>query len=186
MNSASTTRRSRQEIAAALTAQLSPLTIPGGDVAFQRIELFDIESLTEAFRWLFISEQRVCVIVMMDETFDSVLEGHKLLVTREQPVALLVSDRILGDRLKALWGDDADPTAVGAFALAELALPEVTGQLISAAAGKGGVICEPRQSSSFFLKDNDRQELPGRAAVALELICRGGTLETTNDPGPTL
>ena len=164
----------------------APTVGPAMLPAFQRIEVFDVESLTDAFRLLTVSEQRVCLIVLLDEQFETLVEGRKLFVTRLQPAALLISDRILGDRVKALWGDAADATAPGAFALAELALPAVTGQLISAAAGRGGILAEPKNCYSIFLKDEDRQELPGRAAVSLELTCRGGTLETHTDPGPTL
>lgn len=164
---------------AAVTAVVSPLL-------FQRIETFDIESLTDAFKILMLGEQRICVIVMLDETFEATIEQPKLFVTRQQPVALLISDRDLGDRVKALWGDPADATVPGAFALAEFVLPQVTGQLISAQPGKGGVLSEPKNLYSLFLTEEDRKELPGRAAVSLELLCRGGTLETTTDPGPTL
>jgi len=195
MNSAIDTTYSKAEIAAAFQAQLAALTLEVNDPvtgqplpAFNRIELFDVESLTDAFRLLIISEQRVCIILMLDEQLTTQIEEQKLLVTRMQPIALLISDRRLGDRVKALFGDAADPTVPGAFALEKIARPAVTGKLLESDpnTGKTKVISVPAAMNSIFLKDEDKQELPGRAAVMLELHCSGGTLIARIGPGSSL
>lgn len=179
--------RSAAGIIAELTTQLAAVKLADDTTpAFQRIERFDVESLTEAFRLLLISEQRVCVIVALDEQYESVLENRKLLVKRLQPIVLLISDRVLGDRDKALWGDPEDASNPGAYALAALALPAVTGQLLAAAPGLGAVVSAPASASPIFLQDDDQQNLPGRAAVALELHCRGGTLTAPLQAGSNL
>jgi hypothetical protein len=180
-------------IAEAIREQLDALTLDVNDPstgnplpAFERIELFDVESLTDAFRLLIISEQRVCIILMLDEQLTTEIQEQKVVTTRMQPVALLISDRRLGDRVKALWGDPADNTIPGAFALEELVLPAVTGQILNSADGKAKVISIPAAINSIFLKDEDKQELPGRAAVMLELHCNGGTLQARIGPGANL
>jgi hypothetical protein len=208
MNSATDTMYSNAEIAAALQAQLAALLLtvedpenPGqllaiGDPqnpgtalkAFDRIELFDVESLTDAFRLLIISEQRVCVIIMLDEQLTTQISEQKILTTRMVPIALLISDRNLGDRVKALWGDPLDPTVQGAFALEKLARAAVVGQLLDSdsARGKTKVISLAASVNSIFLKDEDKKELPGRAAVMLELNVSGGTLTARIGPGANL
>jgi hypothetical protein len=104
------------------------------------------------------------------------------------PVALLISDRNLGDRVKALWGDPLDPTVQGAFALEKMARAAVVGQLLDSDSvrGKTKVISLASHVNSIFLKDEDKQELPGRAAVMLELNCSGGTLTARTGPGANL
>jgi hypothetical protein len=205
MTPAIDTTYSKAQIAAALMAQLQalPLTKDNPDdpstplpildpktnaplLAFGRVDLFDVESLTDAFRQLIISERRVCIIVMLTEQLTTEIQEQKILITRKQPVALLISDRRLGDRQKALWGDPADPTIPGAFALEKLTRPAVTGQLLDSANGKQKVICLPTMADSIFLKDEDKKELPGRAAVMLELECSGGTLTARIGPGSSL
>jgi hypothetical protein len=88
--------------------------------AFDRVELFDCEQLVEAFRYLLVTEQRVCVIVPLDERFETTVEKRKLIVRRTLPVAVLISDRILGNRQQALYGDlavDGTGTTPGAMGL---------------------------------------------------------------------
>lgn len=172
----------------AVKARIAALTlaIDGAPAAFERVELFDVESLTDAFRLLIISEQRVAVIISLDEQFEQVDDGNKIVVTRMLPVAIVCSDRRLGDRVKALFGDPEDTTVPGAFALAELALPEVTGQIVDGDGTIANVVATPGAKNSIFLKDEDQQDLPGRAAVMLEIHCRGGSLEARIGPGANL
>jgi len=106
------------------------------------------------------------------------VQHPKLIVRRRLPVVLLISDRVMGDRKAALWGNNLTPGAMG---LAELVLPAVTGQLI---ANPAGVVSEPQNTSVMTLKDTDKKELPNRIVVAMELQCRGGRLEATLDPAP--
>ncbi len=194
VNSATDSSVSRLAIAQAIAIQLQGLTLnvpdpnnPGYNLpAFQNVQKFDIESLTDAFRYLIMSEQRVCVILFLDQQFTQKLSQGNLFITRMQPVALIISDRRLGDRVKALWGDPDDNTVPGAFALEEVVRPAVTGQLITGSQGLSNVVSAPAHVTSLFLKDDDRQELPGRAAVMLELHITGGVLQATLGPGPNL
>ncbi len=171
----------------ALIEQLEALMLEDDTTpAFQQIERFDVESLTEAFRLLLVSKQRICVIVALDEQFNPELESGKLVISRMIPIVLLISDRVLKSRKMALWGDPANANAPGAFALSEIALPAVTGQLIDAEVGAAGIISQPTVCQSIFLKDDEQKDHPGRAAVSLELHCTGGTLEAAVGPGPNL
>jgi hypothetical protein len=168
-------------IAAALQAQLRLVQLPNaGGAAFQRVELFDSESLTEAFQVLMVSEQRIAIVVPLTAHWEAECSQRKLLTRRSQPVAILISDRVLGTRTAALYGGPNNP---GAFALAALAMPFVTGQLIN---NPGGVIARPASESTLILKAADKQNMPGRAAVALEIQCQGGWIEAALNDGPTL
>jgi hypothetical protein len=157
-------------------------------LAFEKVELFDSEDLTEAFKFLTLVEQRVCLIVPLDEEFNaSPGEGNgqaalKYLWRRMLPVIVICSDRVLGDRKASLFGiepPDANATP-GAFGLADLVLPAVSGLLLG---NPNGVVCEPKMTSVLTVKDMEKK-LPGRVAVGIEFECRGGRLETTLPKGP--
>lgn len=179
MTQATNHRRSLPEILAALQAQVEAVQWEG-QPAFGSVQLFDVTSLEQAFQELIASQQRVCFIVPDDEAFEPKLQAGKLLITRRLPVALLISDRVLGSRQKALYGDGLNTP--GAFALAELCLAAVTGQLLDK---PNGVQCVPKTSAVLHL-DNPTASLPGRSCVELDLECTGGTLEATLALGPTL
>lgn len=157
--------------------------------AFQSVKLFDTADLAAAMQELLLSQQRICLVIPDAERFESVLSGaHKLLVKRTLPVALLMSDRVLGDRQQALHGAPAAgdlPAVAGAFALQEIALAAVTGRLLAPGGGLGGVLCQPVTATVLTVEDT-KKKLPGRACVELDLDCTGGTLEAATGPGPIL
>ena len=171
MTAATSHRRATSEILAALETGLRGVTWHG-QPALDRVEQFTEADLVEAFRRLLISEQRVCLIVAMDEEFNSETKGNKLIVRRVLPVTLLLSDRVLGNPVTALKGDENNPGAQG---LLEAVLPAVIGQLLD---NPGGVAAEPRVASHFQVAETAK-EMPGRVCIALELQCRGGWLENT-------
>jgi hypothetical protein len=185
MNAATGHFVSTGAIAEALKVQLQAVQVVIGTApaapAFQRIELFDSESLLEAFQLLTISEQRICIIVPMTDHFETDVKTRNLISLRITPFVLLISDRVMGNRTAALYGDAKTP---GAFKLTALTIPFVTGQLI---ANPNGVVSYPTSSDVVIVKnEKEKQNLPGRAAVALELDCKGGWIEAALGPGITL
>lgn len=186
-------RRSPVEIVNRLVAQLQAATLNGwklvggkiqksdGDTtpAFEQVTKFDVTQLEEAFRLLLVSENRVAVVVPMDETFPTVFEKAELLQKRVFPISIFCSDYAYGDRNAALWGSDTTP---GAYALQEAAIPFVVGQLI---ANPAGIVTRMTSSRPVVTMDI-KTKLPGRAAVALELECTGGIVEAAYGPGPNL
>jgi hypothetical protein len=184
MIAATSHRRATSEIVNALQTAVKAVKIPATQAApaaaaFGNVELFDSENLVEVFQYLLITAQRVCVIVPLDEKFDCITEQRLLRVKRALPVALLISDRVLGNRKAALYGDDSTP---GAFGLAELVLPAVTGLLLP---NPNGVISEPQNTSIMSLNDTAKK-LPNRITVVLELQCRGGWIEAPLAKGNVL
>jgi hypothetical protein len=189
---ATSNRRGNSEILQALVQAVTAITLPDGRwgstqpnllKAFDRAEVFDSEQMVEAFRYLLVTEQKVIVLVPMDERFETVIQQRKLMVTRELPVMALISDRVLGNRKDALLGNAETP---GALALTELVLPAVTGLLLpnqAAPVPLGGVLVEPNSSSVISVKDTE-SEAPGRVCVGLLLHCRGGYLEAAMPLGP--
>lgn len=169
-------------VALALQAQLQAVLLSDGKTpAFQRVELFDSESLLDAFALLTISEQRMALVVPLNEHWETELKTPKLLTRRTQVFGVIMSDRVLGRRYDALYGNAQTP---GAFGLQALALPKLAGQLI---ANPGGVVVTPKEVTVLILKnEKEKQNLPGRAAVVLEVDCQGGWMETILGKGPTL
>jgi len=178
-------RRSATEIAQALVSALAPLQwAPAGrppEPAFERIELFDMAALPRALGELLATEDRIAVVVPGQERFSARIEApHRLVITRVLPAAILIADRVLGDRQAALYGSDANPGAVG---LLELALPAVVGQLLP---NPGGVVCQPVTAAIFDLAAGDPEASPGRAVIELDIECSGGTLAASLGPGPVI
>ena len=185
MTPATNNRQPTTAILNALVALLENLQVTIGAAApvpaFERVELFDSESLLEAFQLLTISEKRICLVVVLNEQFKTVNRGQTMISTRELPVALLIGDRQMGNRVAALYGNSTTP---GAYGLMELVLPVVTGMLL---APPNGVTCEPVSCTVLIVKSQkEKQNLPGRAAVALELHCSGGNLQAPLGPIPVL
>lgn len=190
--SATTNRRGTGEIVNAIVALVSALVMPGQDdpdvKAFEKVVLFDTQDLAEAFQFLTLVEQRVCLVVPLDEQFEESLPAIggvalKYLWKRRLPVVVICSDRVLGDRTAAWWGSDSEE---GAYALAESVLPAVTGQLLpnqAGPAGGSGVLCAPKSISKALVKSDDK-DLTGRAAAMVELECTGGVLEARLEKGP--
>jgi hypothetical protein len=181
-----------QQRVAALTMVWPPAVGGAAVPAFDRVDVFDSENLVEAFRFLLVSEQRVCLIVPLDEDLEAKAVGLKLIVTRKRPIALLVTDRVLGDRRAAVFGSQAADAAAtpGALNLAEMVLPAVTGRLLDAVPQDGGltlskVIGVPTHCGVFTVHD-PKQELQGNRACALvQVDCEGGRLEAVVGPGAT-
>jgi hypothetical protein len=179
--SAESTRRSVGEILAAVKAALvaAQWTPPDSDptAAFQDVKLFDVADLVAAFEELMASKQRVAFIIADSEQFQTATDGLKVIMTRRQPVAILISDRVIGNRVTALYGDlTANPPVLGAEGLKEIALAAITGELIAAADGMEAVHCTPIESEAGRSEDV-KKKTPGRSYVELDMICTGGTLE---------
>jgi hypothetical protein len=179
MNPAASYRRPTSAIIAALKDIVTALQLPDGFTtpgpAFGQVVLFDKANLLEAFNFLLLSKQRVCVIVPMTETFETESKNMKLISRRQLPVSILVSDSVVGNRATAFLGDAKTP---GASGLAELVLPAVVGQLLP---NPSGVVSEPLNISVMDIKDS-KEKLPNRITVVIEITCRGGRLEAAANP----
>ena len=181
MNAATGHFSSTAAIVLAIKTQLTAVKLADNTTAaFQRVEMFDDENLGEAFQTLLMSEQRIAVIVPLTARWETESGQRKLVTRRVQPVAILISDRVLGNRTLALYGGASNP---GAFVMCARTVPAVSGQLIP---NPAGVISKPVNESVMTLKKEDKQNLPGRAVVVLEVDCQGGWLEAALGAGPTL
>lgn len=181
MNQAEAHFSSTALIATTLQKQLQQVQLPAaGGAAFSRVELFDVENLVAAFQTLLISEQRIAIIVPTAATWETSCSQQKILTRRVQPMTVLISDRILGDRTSALYGNSKNQ---GALNLAALAMPWIVGQLVPI---PNGCISVPKSETVITLKDTARADLPGRACVAIELDCKGGYIEARTAAGITL
>jgi len=164
------------EIVTALTAGLTAVQW-SGEAAFQSVRRFDSDDLERAFRELLLYQQRIALVIPLGETFESEARGAQLLIRRVRPFGLLLSDRVLGKREESVFGGATTP---GAYGLLEAALPAVVGQIID---NPNGVRSDPTSAQPLTLVDAEHQ-LPARAAVLLELECRGGWYEAPLNLGP--
>ena len=183
MNAATPHFVSISAIAAQLQTQLQQVMLADGvTAAFEQVELFDSENLTEAFQLLTLNAKRLAIVVPLDERWEGPNERtNHLRVHRSIPMVVIVCDRVLGNRRDALYGNDKTP---GAYGLEALALPFITGQLLD---NPAGVVSKPVNSTILIVKNKtDKQNLPGRAALAIELQCQGGWMETYLSTGPSL
>jgi hypothetical protein len=176
-------RRSTPELLAALEARLTAALWqpPGGgpaEPAFEQVARYDLNDLESAFRDLLASKRRVAFVIATGETF-AAAQGRLALYTRRLTVSVLLSDRVHGRRLEALYGSATTPGAEG---LKELALAALTGQLFPPPAG---VLCRPLAAAPLQIEDQSRA-LPGRAALELQLELTGGLLAAELAAAPTL
>lgn len=183
--SATAQRRSTTEILDALGAVLLALTWTSSsgaaEAAFQQVRRFDLAALPQALSELLVAEERCCFIIPGDERFAVKVDGpQRLVVTRTLPIALLISDRVIGNRQAALYGGENNP---GAYGLLEIALPAVTGQLLD---NPAGIVVKPIIASVFDLEGESAAQSPGRACVELDIECTGGTLAAQLAVGPNL
>ena len=171
--------RAVPEIVQALAARLTALEWEG-QPAFHAVLRHDLADLDRALAATNERGPRLALLIPDDEVFTPRLSGRAVLVTRRLPVALILCDQVLGDRGAALWG--APPQNPGAFGLAKIVLPIVTGRLLDAPAP---VTCHPTRCGVLALGDTARE---GRAAVELDLECAGGSLSFAASPtsGPIL
>ena len=181
MTPAVDTRQTTSAIVTALTTAVQSVQYNAA-AAFERVEFFDAEKLVDAFQYLLITEQRVCVIVPLEERFESVVKQPTLIIKRKLPVLLMISDRVIGsaNRKVALLGNANTPGAQG---LVDMTIPNVSGLLLS---NPGGVLCVPVDSTVMTISQKDQSKLPGRVCIALELECTGGTIQTNVGPAPIL
>lgn len=149
--------------------------------AFERVELFDMSDLEAALRELLVFKGRCCFIILDSERFDNSTEGQKLLSRQVRTVVLMIADRNYAKRQKAMVGDSSTP---GVLVLKDLVLngeanaPEksVLG-LMKSGAENLGVVAVPVSGSFVGLRDEGRDNLPGRLAWSIDLELRGGWFE---------
>jgi hypothetical protein len=97
-------------IIAALRTHLAALpldpaqTRDSAEKLFQRVGYFGANRLAEAMKSVFAVEQRVCFIVPGGDSHTGQIEGRHLLSKRTTKLALLIADRVLGDKESALTG----------------------------------------------------------------------------------
>lgn len=185
MTPATTNRRTAAEIAAALTAILTDATLAqapalapfGGESEplFDAVHKFDEAALGEALQQMRVTGRRVAILVVHEESFARVESTARLRLNATLRCTLYIGDRVLGSGDASLWGDDTTP---GAWALAAAALPLVVGQVL---ANPAGVQVFPTAQSPVRIAESET-DLPGRAAVAVELLCSNGWIEAPIKP----
>jgi len=176
--SATNNRKTIPDILAALKTAIEGVQYQDAP-AFERVELFDNNSITDAISRLLGYDKTLCFIIPLDEQFTKITSGRKLLFGRSLPIALLISDRAIDSRQKALFGSEDTP---GAHRLMEAVLPAIIGQLIE---NPNGVVCKPTNCGVVDVINTDKN-LPGRAVIELDVECTGGTIETTLSLSPTV
>lgn len=154
----------------ALQAKLKCLRI-GNDQAFVTVALYDMSNLLQALTELIAIGDRVCLIVHDQERFDNARAGRELRSRQMRDVMLLIADRNVASRQKALFGDPASvPPQPGVLALKDLILNHVVGLL------QPGLYCQPMHGEQMVLEKKIRDELQGRVVFTMGLQIVGGNV----------
>ncbi len=175
-------RRDPLEVLQALQAALAAVPLPPGHgqgPLFEAVRLYDLTQMDRALTELLLYQERVACVVPGDESFRAEYRGRLVLLRRDWPVSVLISDRRIGDRTAALWGDGQ---TIGVVRMVECTLPYVTGQLLR---NPAGVRCVPVRWGLMTLSAPEQPE-PGRAVALLDLSLTGGRIEAQLDQAPIM
>lgn len=149
--------------------------------AFEVVERFDSTEIERAFSQILVAHRsRVAFVVLYGESWESPNPGLLRQSLRSTRVALLISDRVLGDRSAAIFGGPSNP---GCLALKDVAIAAVCGPLIS---NPAGCDVQPVSVDLMFVErvEESSTKLPGRAACLVELVVSGGSLHFNRSKGP--
>jgi ribosomal protein S13 len=142
-----------------------------GAAAFVTVAMFDMSNLVVALQELLAIGDRVCLIVHDQERFENERRGRSLHTKQVRDIALLIADRNITNRQKALFGD-ADIPLPGALALKDAILNGVVGLL------QPGMFIQPMHGEQIVLEKKVRDELQGRVAFTLGIQLVGGNIIT--------
>jgi hypothetical protein len=143
----------------------------GGPVAaFAKVEIYDLRELLTAMKELLGLADRVALVVYENGEFETVQRGREEYARETRRVAILVADRNWGDRRKGWMGDDQAP---GAYALADLVVESLRGQL-----GELPVWLRPTRVEPMMISGSERQNLVGRGVMIVSLDVVGGEIQT--------
>lgn len=175
--------RTTADIANAIVARLEAMLYMqangmGSTAMFQEVVRFSSTNLDEAFRRLLLAKARVALVVVTGREWAIEQEGPVHSLRRSTLVSVLVSDRVVGNSQQAWAGSDSSP---GAWGLADRVSPLLAGRLLPA---PDAVDLLPLNEQDIEVTQ-DNQPHPGRAAVVLEFVARGGWIHAPTNPGPS-
>lgn len=159
--------RSAAEISAAIVAGLKSAQwadAPGEAAeAFNEVEAYDSLDLPRALSELVVAKGRVALVVTGDERWETQIRDNPEMapvMRRRTTVTVLVSDRVIGNRVAAIWGDETHP---GCRLLADIAVGCTVGPLFAEAP-----LAEALVTSVARADVSERETTPGRTAMAVE------------------
>lgn len=138
---------------------------PGGvsQPAFEQVKLYDALDFPSAMEDLTVQKGRVALVFAGDERWETMNTTNPELTPvqrRRTSVTVAVSDRVVGDRTAAIWGDDTHP---GCRLLADIAAAACRGPLFNAEPWAAGY-----QTTTTRHDISADEHMPGRAALAVE------------------
>jgi len=177
MNDSSNNLRGATEILNAIVEKLEALTLkPGNGAAFARVEIFDLADWKAAVRRLVLNNNRAALVIYAGDDFKHVRENSVLTVDRTTRIDVLLTDRLLGDTVRALTGDGSRPGTLG---LLDALLPALTGTILDADEDQeDSVYLVPTGVERIFVTDEEKANWPGRSALLLSLEASAPWLQT--------
>lgn len=141
----------------------------GSELAFDRVEVFSALDFEKAIERLLLTEDRIALVIPTGSTWETSTPTNPTFgitpeCRRTVKVTMIVSDRVVGDRIGAAEGTDDNP---GCYALGELTRSGASGLLFTEAPQ---VVAVP-VSDEMFAVQRDGEDVPGREACAIELSC---------------
>lgn len=165
--SAKTILRPTREIVNETVTRLAALKLANGDKAFEVVERFAETNIVEALQKLVLNRSRGAFVVFDRHAWEAERNGTQARYRRTTAIAVLFTDRVVGDYDEALYGNDKTP---GAILLSELAVPALSGLLLP---NPAGVELVPTSEDPAIV-EIDQKKLPGRAVVSASFEARGG------------
>lgn len=156
--------RSTKAILDAVVAALQGLKLAvNGQNAFARVDIFDLTDWAAAVRRLVFNDNRAALVIYGGDNFERTMGTSILTVDRTTRLDVLLTDRVLGDDVKAMTGDGVRP---GTFGLLDQVLPALTGQILEAEEGmENSVYLVPTGVERVFVTDDDKKDWPGRSVL---------------------
>lgn len=137
--------------------------------AFEEVKRFGWPELDRAFEYLYVTKQRVALVLFLDTQFQNSRQGGKFLVRRSARLQVICSDRVLGNVDQATWG--VADTHPGAVRLSQIAVDTLSGRLFTGLAEANDTALSPESETFLTLEQEGRT--PGRVAVAVEFKAVG-------------
>ena len=169
--------RPTREIVDEMLTRLGALEFATGGRAFQTVRRFSETNIVEALKKLVVNQSRAAFVVFDQHSWESSREGQQARYRRTTRIAVLFTDKVLGDYDEALYGNDRTPGAIG---LSELAVPALCGLLLP---NPAGVELVPTSEDPAIV-EIDQKKLPGRAVVSAQFEARGGWMSRPLGLGP--
>jgi len=142
--------------------------VPAGEKLFQLVEYYRASDIARAFQDLYITKQRVCLLVPVSFRHNSDRDRLRLVTVRHVTVDLLIGDRSFDKGATAALTGGANN--VGVIEMAE----RIVDDFFDTPLALDDVAVEPDAGAPLLLTSEDKPNDPGRVCWVQTLHLRAG------------